>query len=124
MSRITPVVTTGICLTEGDAVQIAAPTTTGASATTWTVPPPISGAPGRDVILVPDGLSSMTTLTADLECSSDGGTTWDKFKTSLALIATSTAAAVVVSNLPPSLIYRLNVTTFSGTSAKVTASVS
>lgn len=97
---------------------------TGASASTFTVPCDQAGAQGRDVTFTPDTLTAMTTLTADLEASGDGGVTWTKFKTGLALIATSVPAAIVVTNVPSGLIYRLNVTTFSGTSASVTATVS
>ena len=123
MSRIVPVKTTGICLSEGDAVVVGTQAS-GASGTTWTVPPPASGAQGRDVTFTTDTYSSMTTLTTDLECSSDAGTTWNKFKTGMALIATSTGAAVVVSNVPCSLIYRINNTSTTGTSCSVLASVS
>ena len=123
MSRIVPALTSKICLSEGDAVVVGTQVS-GASSTTWTVPPPASGGASRDVVFTTDTYSSMTTLTTDLECSSDGGTTWNKFKTSMALIATSTGAAVVVSNVPCALIYRINNTTTSGTSCFVLATVS
>jgi hypothetical protein len=123
MSRIAPTATSQICLSEGDSVVIGTQAS-GASGVTWTVPPPTSGGAGRDVTFTTDTVTSMTTLTTDLECSSDNGTTWNKFKTSMALIATSVGAAVVVSNVPPGLIYRINNTTTSGTSCKVLATVS
>lgn len=123
MSRIVPATTSTISLSEGDSVVVGSQAT-GASGTSWAVPPPTTGGAGRDVVFTTDTITSMTTLTADLECSSNGGTTWDKFKTSMALIATSTPAAVVVNNVPPSLIYRINVTSTTGTSCSVLATVS
>lgn len=123
MSRIAPVQTSNICLSEGDLVVIGTQAS-GASGTTWTVPPPIAGGAGRDVTFSTDTVSSMTTLTTDLESSTDGGTTWDKFKTGMTLIAAGVKNAVVVNNVPPGMIYRINNTTTSGTSCSVLATVS
>lgn len=122
MSRIAPVQTT-TCLSEGDSVVIGTQAS-GASGTHFGVPPPSNGGVGRDVVFTTDTISSMTTLTTDLEASSDGGTTWDKYKTGMALIASSVAAAVIVTNVSPALLYRINNTTSTGTSCSVLASVS
>jgi hypothetical protein len=123
MSRIVPTTTSKILLTEGDSVVIGTQAS-GASGTTFAVPAPAAGGAGRDVVFTTDTVTSMTTLTADLECSSDAGTTWNKFKTTMALIATSVGAAVIATNVPPALIYRINVTSTTGTSCSVLATVS
>jgi hypothetical protein len=110
-------------LTAGDNVVVANGIgATGAQAQKFVVPPATDAGPARPVAFTPDTLTGMTTLTADLEASSDGGTTWTKYQTSLALIASGVAATVVVSCLT-ALLYRLNVTAFAGTSASVVATV-
>jgi hypothetical protein len=82
------------------------------------------GAPARDIAFTPDTLNAITALTADLEASSDNGVTWTKFKVGMQLFAAGVAATIVATNCPCSLLYRLNFTTLTGTSASVTASVS
>jgi hypothetical protein len=71
---------------------------------------------------VPNG--NVTTLTVDLEVSSDGGTSWQKRTTGIALIASSTSTESVQANLQPGLLYRLNATTNTGgTNVTVNATV-
>ena|SRR6185437_4212873 len=121
MSRIAPVATSQICLTEGDSVVIATITTTGASTTTWTVAPSPTGA-DRSVALIADTLVSLTALTVDLEASSDNGTTWNKY--AIGVVVIGATANPVVKNVVPGLIYRVNATTVTGTSCKLCATVS
>jgi len=52
-----------------------------------------------------------TTATADLEGSSDGGVTWQKVATALALVATSVATMQKVTNVGPGILLRINLTT-------------
>jgi len=60
-----------------------------------------------------------TTLTVDLEASSDGGTTWGKYSTntSLALVATTAFVATVVLHVVSGLLYRLNPTAYTAGSS-------
>lgn len=52
-----------------------------------------------------------TTLTVDLECSVDNGTTWQKYKTAIALVATAVGTVAVILNVVAGLLYRINATT-------------
>lgn len=68
-----------------------------------------------------------TTLTVDLECSADGGTTWQKYSTAIALVATAAATTKVILNVVAGLLYRINPTTVTlggtATSVSVLATV-
>lgn len=91
-------------------------TGTGPSALLFCVPPKTTGG-DRTLTLLPNLTGAFTTLTADLELSEDGGTTWRKVQTGLDL---HTGTAVQVLHPPASLPMRLNVTGFAGgTSASV-----
>jgi hypothetical protein len=81
----------------------------------------VEGSPNnRDhtlVLTVTDPTALPTTLTVDLECSPDGGTTWGKYATALALVATAALTAKIVLNVVAGLLYRLNPTSFTAGSA-------
>ncbi len=68
-----------------------------------------------------------TTLTVDLECSVDAGTTWQKYSTAIALVATAVATTKVLTNVVAGLLYRINATAVtlggSSTSVSVVATV-
>lgn len=75
---------------------------------------------GRDhtLVLTASGAGALpTTLTFDLECSPDGGTTWGKYSTAIALIATTVLTAKVVLNVVSGLLYRLNPTAYTAGSS-------
>ncbi len=87
----------------------------------------IAGSPNnRDhtLCLVATGATALpTTLTVDLECSSDGGTTWGKYgaNTGIALVATTAFTAKVIVNVVSGLLYRINPTAYTaGSSAGAT----
>lgn len=68
----------------------------------------------RDLTLtaVPNG--AVTTVTVDLEVSSDGGVTWQKKHVGIALIATSVSTEAVETGIQAGLLYRVNPTTNTG----------
>ena len=85
------------------------------------------GKVARDHTLVFTAVGAVTlptTLTFDLECSGDGGTTWGKYggNTSIALIATAALTAKIIVNVVTGLLYRINPTTVTlgGSSTSVT----
>ena len=95
-----------------------AATGTGASALLFCVPPKPTGG-DRTLTLIPALTGTFTTLTADLEISEDGGTTWRKVQIGIDL---HSGTAVQVVHPPVSLPMRLNITGFTGgTSASVDA---
>ncbi len=111
-----------VCLQPGIATVVANNITGNGASSQLFVVPEGNVTVARSVSFTPDTLTAMTTLTVDVEASSDGGTTWTKFQTGLALIATSVPATVVVQNMNAGLLYRLNVPSgFTGTSASVSA---
>ena len=64
---------------------------------------------------VPNG--AVTTVTVDIEVSSDGGTTWQKKHTGVQLIAASVSTQAVEGNIQSGLLYRINPTTVTGGTA-------
>lgn len=109
----------------GQAVQVvsalAAASTGTANSQLFTVQPRGEGA-DRSLVLdaVPNG--AVTTVTADLEISTDNQVSFQKFKTGLALIAASVSTAAVVNNVQSGATYRVNVTTnTAGTSVTINA---
>ncbi len=106
---------TNIDLTPGT-IAILSPTlaasSTGASSVVFAVQDRADGADRNIALLaVPTG---STTVTVDVEVSDDGGTTWAKKDTSVALVATSTSTMKILNNFQPGWVYRLNVTTNTG----------
>lgn len=104
-----------------------AATATGvAAADTFSFPARGDGG-DRTLALSVIGLDAVpTTATADLECSADGGTTWQKHSNAIALAATTVATTQRVTNLVAGLLYRINLTTLtlgSATSVSVWATV-
>lgn len=97
------------------AVSIPLTTTGVTNYATFTV----EGSPNnRDHTLVLTAVGSaaptlLTTLTFDLEVSSDGGTTWGKYgaNTAIALVATAALTAKIIVNVVAGLLYRLNPST-------------
>src|SRR5215475_11281274 len=86
-------------------------TTTGASTFIFALPVTADGQ-DRTLWLAAIGAGAVpTTVTADLEASFDGGATWQKIATGLALVAASAAAAQKVLNAPRGVPLRINVTT-------------
>jgi hypothetical protein len=65
-----------------------------------------------ELVAVPNG--GVTTVTVDIEVSSDGGTTWQKKHVGVALIAASVSTAAVETGIQPALLYRINPTTVTG----------
>lgn len=69
---------------------------------------------------VPNG--AVTTVTVDIEVSSDGGTSWQKKHVGVALIAVSVNTQATESNMQAGLLYRINPTTVTaGTSVTINA---
>lgn len=107
---------TSYTLTIGTSQKLyAALTTTGAQAT-FGIPPQSSITRGRIIFQMVLTSGSLTTATANLEISLDGGTTWQPFVTGIDLWATSagTAQSVEVSGLGGLGNMRLNFTTVTG----------
>ncbi|HEX3156785.1 MAG TPA: hypothetical protein VHV32_19305 [Candidatus Angelobacter sp.] len=61
---------------------------------------------------VPNG--GVTTVTVDIEVSTDGGTTWQKKHVGVALIASSVSTQAAEPNLQSGMLYRINPTTVTG----------
>jgi len=79
----------------------------------FTVPPRYDGGDKTlTLTAVPNG--AVTTVTGDLEVSTDGGTTFQKKHVGIALIASSVSTEAIENNIQPGLVYRFNVTTNTG----------
>ena len=97
---------------------------TGTANSTWFTASPRGEGADRNLTLIAVPSGAVTTVTVDIEVSSDGGVTWQKKHVSVALIATGTSTAAVEANIQSALLYRINVTTnTSGTSVTINGSV-
>ena len=76
----------------------------------------------RTVVFTPTADGTVTTLTADLQSSADGGATWSVYPGGgFATMILSALAQITVSGLVAGLLYRLNPHTLSlGSATKVT----
>lgn len=75
---------------------------------------------GRDhtLVMTTTGATALpTTLTVDFEISPDGGTTWNKHTTGIALVATTVATQKTITGIPTGLLLRLNPTTYTAGSS-------
>ncbi len=66
-----------------------------------------------DFSILLQAVGTVTTLSADLQASTDGGTTWSNV-TNRTAILTSAAPCVIIGALVSGCLYRLNYTTASG----------
>lgn len=100
-------------------------TATGASATIFAVQPTPDG-DDRTMVFSAVGVGAVpTAITVDLEISTDGQATWQKFSTGLALVAASTPAPQKVTNVPAGPNFRINATTVTlGSASSVTVNAS
>ena len=81
----------------------------------------------RTILLQAVGATMPTTLTAQLQVSNDGGSTFQNIGSAPNLVATSTGAPKSVSGIVPGAVYQLNVTALtigSASSVTVNAAVS
>lgn len=75
----------------------------------------------RTLLLQAVGSTMPTTLTAQLQASNDGGTTFQNIGATLPIVATSTGAPQSVSGIVPGAVYQLNITALTlGSAGSVT----
>jgi hypothetical protein len=97
-------------------------TGTGAAQVFTVQPRPDGSARTVSFQAIPSG--TFTALTANLEASSNGGTTWNTYASGGALDFKATPSQTI-SNLVAGLVYRLNIATFTGgTSVVINATAS
>lgn len=90
---------------------------TGANANTFAIPVRQNNM-ARTIAFSAVGASAVpTTVTANLESSHDGGTTWQIYASAIAFVAATVATTQIVQNVCSGLLYRFNVTTFTVGSA-------
>lgn len=112
-------------LTTGQpSVVVNAATVTGtAKAIQFSVPPSLDNK-FKSILFIPSSDGTVTTLTVTLEVSNDGGTTWIAYPSGAGLNFNS-LATVIVSNVMPGVLYRLNITAITlGTGTFVTMNAS
>lgn len=80
----------------------------------FTVPPSPVGTGGLSLTLTAVPTGAVTTVTGDLEVSSDAGVSWQKKHVGIALIAASVSTEAVENNIQTGLLYRFNPTTVTG----------
>lgn len=91
-------------------VQIDTAVTAPAAGNSWSFP---GGPVDSDFSILLQALGTVTTLSADLQASTDGGTTFSNV-TGKTAILTNAAPCAIVGPLVAGVIYRLNYTTASG----------
>ena len=80
------------------------------------VQPTSNGSP-KDLWLLCIAGTLPTTLTASVEASPDGGTTWVTFASAVALVASTASTAQRIQSVPAGLNYRLNFSAYTAGSA-------
>jgi hypothetical protein len=102
-----------------DAVLVNAATTTGAGSSFWFTVSPTPFGGRRTVTLTATGTFSVCTVT--VTSSQDGGTTVNSpYSSADTAIDIHAQNPIVLTDLTPGLIYRLNLASFTGTSITIT----
>jgi hypothetical protein len=111
-------------LSDGTITQLEAPTAITASANSTGVSIPISK--GDAALIIENGAitGSPTAVTAQLQCTTDGGTTWVNVGTALTISAAGSQMMAFQPKDQASLEYRVAWTVTGGSSPSVTAAAS